>query len=170
MTEPGMPESNVPPQALSETTGSPGVTQPPLASTAPATPGATLNYAGFGSRFVASIIDGIVLIIPGFLLGVVLGALGIEGVLNGVAFLASTLCYAYLESSPKQATFGKQVMKIKVTDENGQRLTLKQALMRNLAKFVSGFILGIGYLFVFFTPKKQTLHDQIAKCVVIKAE
>jgi len=141
--------------------------------TSPTAPGA-LNYAGFGARFLASIIDWLILLIPTVLIAVVLALVmtmfDLGFLSNVVSFLLISTYFAYLESSPKQASFGKQAMKIKVTDLNGQPLTLKQAYIRNLAKFLSSFILCIGYLFVFFTPKKQALHDKIAKCVVIKTE
>src|SRR5579871_424865 len=52
------------------------------------------------------------------------------------------LYYALMESSAKQATFGKIVTGIKVVDRNNQRLTLGQALLRNISKLLSALLLG----------------------------
>lgn len=36
-----------------------------------------------------------------------------------------------------------------------------------IGKFLSAIILGIGYLMVIWNPKKQALHDKIAKTYVV---
>lgn len=68
-----------------------------------------------------------------------------------------------MESSERQATIGKSAMGLIVADENGNRLDVQKALIRNISRLVSGFICLIGYLMAFFTEKKQALHDIIAK-------
>ena len=78
------------------------------------------------------------------------------------------LYYAHFESSIKQATPGKQMMKIIVTDKSGMRLNLWQAIIRNTGKIISQMILFIGYFMCLFTKKKQTLHDIIADALVIR--
>jgi len=75
---------------------------------------------------------------------------------------------AWLTSSSWQATVGKKVLQLKVTDLQGNRLTFMHAAGRFLAKIVSGIILGIGYLMVGFTERKQGLHDMIAGTLVQK--
>ena len=79
------------------------------------------------------------------------------------------LYYAFMESSRFQATLGKVVMGIKVTDQNGHRLDFAKALLRNLSKIISGIVLGIGYLMIVFDDKKQGLHDKIADTYVVRA-
>jgi len=74
--------------------------------------GATsLHYAGFWLRFVASFIDGLILFIPILILNALFSYSGWF-----VGSIASWLYYALMESSDKQATLGKQAMKICVTD------------------------------------------------------
>jgi uncharacterized RDD family membrane protein YckC len=138
-----------------------------------------MNYANVWKRFVASLIDGIVLYIlqagVGFVIGLVIGgAAGEEGA--GAAILVATvagivigwLYYAFQESSPKQATIGKQAMGLVVTDINGEKISFVKASIRHFSKFLSSIILMIGYIMAFFTEKKQGLHDMIAGTLVLQ--
>jgi uncharacterized RDD family membrane protein YckC len=72
-----------------------------------------------------------------------------------------------MESSSWQAMLGKRALGIIVTDENGNRLTFGRATGRYWAKFLSYFILMIGFLMAAFTPKKQALHDMVANTLVV---
>ena len=76
--------------------------------------------------------------------------------------------FAGMESSKYQATFGKIVMGIRVTDKNNDAISFGKALLRNLSKYFSALILGIGYIMIIFDDKKQGLHDKIADTVVLK--
>ena len=76
--------------------------------------------------------------------------------------------YALMESSKYQATVGKIVMGIKVVNKQGQGLDFSKALLRNLSKILSAFILGIGYIMIIFDDRKQGLHDKIADTFVVK--
>ncbi len=147
-----------------------------VAAVAPPAAAARDIYAGFWKRFAAFIIDYIIVIVMamvgggvlGFIYGSVSGtASGAEllGVLIGLA--AWWLYYAVMESSSKQATFGKMALGIKVTDQSGARISFARATGRLLAKILSGMILAIGYLMAGFTAKKQALHDMVAGCLVI---
>ena len=79
------------------------------------------------------------------------------------------LYFAGMESSERQATFGKSVVSLRVTDLEGRRLSFKHATGRFFAKIVSGLIpLAIGYIMAGFTEKKQALHDMIAGTLVLQ--
>src|ERR1019366_1616537 len=69
-------------------------------------------------------------------------------------FIIALLYFALMESSKHQATLGKIAMGIKVVDKNNQRLELSKALLRNLSKIISAFILGIGYIMIIFDERK----------------
>jgi uncharacterized RDD family membrane protein YckC len=87
----------------------------------------------------------------------------------GLAVFASWLYNAYFESSDWQATVGKKVMNIIVTDLNGNRISFGRASGRFFAKLLSDLIpLGIGYILAGVTEKKQALHDMIASCLVLR--
>jgi uncharacterized RDD family membrane protein YckC len=73
---------------------------------------------------------------------------------------------AFMESSSYQATLGKMIFGMKVTDLNGNRISFERATGRHFAKWLSAMILGIGYLMVAFTERKQGLHDLLAGTLV----
>lgn len=73
-----------------------------------------------------------------------------------------------MESSPKQGTYGKQILKIKVCDMQGERISTSHAAGRNFAKVLSVLTLGIGYLYCFFNKQQQCLHDKVAETLVVK--
>jgi len=86
-----------------------------------------------------------------------------------IALLIALGCvyYTLFEASSWQATPGKRILRLYVTDLNGQRVTLGRALLRNLARQISGFLF-IGYILAGFTEKKQALHDILASCLVLR--
>ena len=73
-----------------------------------------------------------------------------------------------MEASPRQATYGKFLMGLKVTDEAGNRISSGQAFGRNFAKLICILTVGIGYLTGFFDRRQQCLHDKMAGTLVIK--
>jgi uncharacterized RDD family membrane protein YckC len=73
-----------------------------------------------------------------------------------------------MESSAKQGTYGKQILKIKVCDLQGDRISVVHAAGRNAAKIFSILTLFTGYLYSFFNKQQQCLHDRIAGTLVMK--
>lgn len=142
-------------------------------------------YAGFWLRFVAAFLDGLLLqvvIMPiAFMVGLVVGVAGgavsmpepgtelVAGI-GGMALglVAGWLYSALMESSQKQATLGKMLLGIRVTDEQGQRISFARATGRHFAKLVSAITLFIGYIMAGFTAKKQALHDMMAGTLVVR--
>lgn len=153
------------------------------------------TYAGFWLRVVAALIDSVlvsialgVLFVPLFFLT------GAGALLSGMAarhgqpdpavvisFITTILVFAllsvlvqwlyhgYLESGEKQATWGKQVLGLYVTDLMGNPVTFGRASGRFFGKIVTGMIpLGIGYIMAGFTERRQALHDMIASCLVLR--
>jgi uncharacterized RDD family membrane protein YckC len=82
--------------------------------------------------------------------------------------IVKLIYHIIMESSVKQATYGKQILRIKVGDLQGQRVTVGRAAGRNIAKILSVLTLFIGYLFSFFNKQQQCLHDMIAGTLVMK--
>jgi uncharacterized RDD family membrane protein YckC len=75
--------------------------------------------------------------------------------------------FAYMESSPRQATFGKAALGLVVIDGGGHRISFLRATGRWLGKLLSWATLGIGFYLIQFTEKKQGLHDLIADTFVV---
>jgi uncharacterized RDD family membrane protein YckC len=87
----------------------------------------------------------------------------------GAALLITWLYHAYFESSSWQATVGKRVMNLYVTDLNGQPISFMNATGRHFAKIITGLIpLLLGYIMAAFTERRQALHDMIAGTLVLR--
>ena len=130
-----------------------------------------LSYASFGERFVAVLIDGIIITFFDYILKTLFGTDSDSSVLGLLIYsLVSVFYYAGMESSDAQATLGKQVMKIKVADLDGRRITLSQGVGRYFARILSAITLMIGYLMMLWDDRNQTLHDKLAQTVVIKSQ
>ena len=79
------------------------------------------------------------------------------------------LYHALLESSEWQATVGKRVLGLVVTDMAGQRVSFGRSTGRHFGKIITNLVPAfIGYLLAGFTEKKQALHDMIAGCLVLR--
>ena len=91
-----------------------------------------------------------------------------HGVAAVVFFVGPWLYEAFMMSSEWQATLGKRAMSIVVIGPNGERISFARATGRHFAKYVSAFILFIGYIMAAFTPRKQALHDMMAETFVIQ--
>jgi uncharacterized RDD family membrane protein YckC len=156
------------------------------------------DYAGFWIRFAASLLDGIIIAIPMIIIMVIVfflmfassGAFEVltdpaamEGdisnqqiftllVTYGIVLVLSIIIpvvyFAGMHASKWQATIGKKLLKLKVTDLHGNPITFWRALGRYLAMAFLSSIFYIGYIIAGFTEKKQALHDLIAGTVVIK--
>jgi uncharacterized RDD family membrane protein YckC len=135
------------------------------------------SYGGFWVRLVALVLDNAVVFI--LLLATTLGAgilaalTGMETLIGPVSWLIVTflpfLYWPVLESSGWQATVGKHIMGLQVTDDDGGRLSFVHALMRMLAKFVSALPFALGFLIAAFTARKQALHDLIVRTLVVRS-
>ncbi len=88
-----------------------------------------------------------------------------------IVFLAGVVAWwlysALLQSSARQATVGKMALKLIITDEARNRISFARATGRHFAGILNVLTLGIGYLMVIWTPKKQALHDRVAGTVVV---
>lgn len=154
-------------------------------------------YAGLGRRFIACIVDVIFVIILGLvtvagfglfrglqnlyfyavqhvpadqltvegstgaLVGSIIAAYGI------MLVIVPWLYFAGFESARSQATPGKVLMRLVVTDMDGQKPTFARTTLRFFAKFISVLIVFIGFLMIGFTRNHQGLHDKIAGCLVL---
>lgn len=156
-----------------------------------------VQYAGFWLRVVAYVIDGVVvglaflaLLIPFALttglaalagrvhtgedpreIGEALGPTFFLGFFTivSLSFLGAWLYHAKMESSSWQATLGKKVLNLRVTDMAGGRVSFAKATGRHFGKLITGLIpLGIGFAMAGVTERRQALHDMLASCLVLR--
>ena len=157
-------------------------------------------YAGLGRRIVAFIVDTILILLLDVVAVAVLGLFrglqnlyffavqqlpvesltteGTSAALFGsiiaaygiVIIVIPWLYYAGFESSRSQATPGKLLMRIIVTDLEGNKPTFARVTLRHFAKFISTLIIFLGFLMIGLTQKRQGLHDRIAGCLVLLQE
>jgi uncharacterized RDD family membrane protein YckC len=92
-------------------------------------------------------------------------------ILGGTAATLTYITYfVKLETGPKQATLGKQMLGIKICNAQGGRISVLQSLGRLIVKDTfSLFFFMAGYIMAAFTEKKQALHDFVASSYVVKA-
>ena len=132
-------------------------------------------YAGFWLRLVAYLIDAVILSVGGFIIGFMIGLIFYDVVefvpdalFNLIGMIVGWLYYALMESSVLQATLGKMALGLKVTDLKEKQISFGRATGRHFAKYISLATLGIGFIMIGFTKKKQGLHDMIASCLVVR--
>lgn len=92
-----------------------------------------------------------------------------QNILSGILLLPLLKMFynIYMENY-QQATIGKRLLSIKVTDMRGLQPSLKQIIGRNLAKILSTLPFFGGYFYLFLNKKQQTLHDKLAETLVVK--
>lgn len=132
-----------------------------------------LVSAGFFQRFLAALIDGILVAVGSSIVSGIFGLLGDAGRTFG-SLVTMVLSYVYFVYfiSQKGQTLGKQALGIRVQNiETGQNLDVVSAILREVVgKFISSLVLLLGYFWMLWDPKKQTWHDKIAKSVVVKVK
>ncbi|UBH12523.1 RDD family protein [Macrococcus armenti] len=136
--------------------------------------------AGFGIRFIAFMID---LIIVGSIKNIVLNPLdsafdlqsmhafiplfSVYNVLSAVIYFSYFVLLTYFFN----ATLGKMILKLKVVHENGHKLTIGTVLTRELfGRYISNFFLYLLYLVVLFNPNKRGIHDLLSDTLVVKED
>ena len=164
-----VPQSAQPPETIPE------IPQVAVAVKPPA-------FAGFWRRAVAFLIDNLIIgflftiviafDIPRFTVNFDLNAPTLKQIpqLTPLGFIVAGLMiwmyYALFEASAWQATPGKRILGLYVSDLGGRRLTFSRATIRNVAKMIP-IVSAVGYFLAGFTEKKQALHDMMAGCVVV---
>jgi uncharacterized RDD family membrane protein YckC len=121
--------------------------------------------SGFWRRFVAALVDGIILSVVAIILAAILG---IEGnAYNGITTLLGVVYYTYLEGSTGQ-TLGKKALGIRVIDlSGGGSIGFGRAFIRYIGRIVSAIALFLGYFWMIWDKEKQTWHDKFANSVVV---
>jgi uncharacterized RDD family membrane protein YckC len=151
-------------------------------------PAPGVEWAGYGERLVAYIIDGLILgaifvVLSIFLIAGIIGGIDISDPRNpelsggavGVIllwllaiFVVSILYFPFFWArggqTPGMRAFGIRV----VRDRDGGPIGWGSALLRLLGYWVAGLVFYIGYVWMFFDSRRRGWHDLIAGTVVVK--
>ncbi len=140
------------------------------------------QYASFGIRFVAIIIDGLIVGIPLIIITAILGIIStpLAALVDAVVYL---LYEGLMLAMQNGQTVGKKLMSVRVVSTDGSPLTMNKTFTRAGVKAVLSVlssikppitsILGIlsllDYLWPLWDTNKQTWHDKAAGTYVVKA-
>ncbi len=126
--------------------------------------GQSANYASFGQRLGAVLVDWVALFIVGQVIAAAVGGLGagLVQLLVGVAYIS------YLDGVRGQ-TLGKMAVGIRVIDqETGQPVGLGRGFVRYIGKIISALVVFVGYFWMLWDSDKQTWHDKMVRSLVVR--
>jgi uncharacterized RDD family membrane protein YckC len=129
------------------------------------------DYIGFWWRLFAAIVDVILMVILSIVVGLLM--FGSERATpNLVHFLIDNVLpigVLFLFWLRRQATPGKLMVHARIVDaRTGGDPRPGQFVLRFLGYFVSGCVLGLGFIWIAFDPKKQGWHDKLASTIVVR--
>ncbi len=133
-------------------------------------------HAEIVDRFVAALIDGVILFVVALVIGLPLGIIlflsfGIfTHPIIGIFLILSILYFTYFEGTTGQ-TLGKQIAKIKVVDaRTAAAVSMERAFIRSLLRVMDWlpFLYINGGLLILLQPSRQRLGDLAAFTVVIR--
>ena len=119
-------------------------------------------YAGFWHRFLAYLIDFIILAVIYF----VLTLIPVIGWIIGIFF--GWLYFAIQHSSSKRSTLGMRALDITINDENLDKIGFWRATGNYLVVGISVMIIFIGLIMIGFTSRKQGLHNLVSRTIHLK--
>jgi uncharacterized RDD family membrane protein YckC len=133
-------------------------------------------YAGLGRRFVAFIVDIIIILLFDLVAMAVLGLT--RGIQNSYYYFVQHVPVDQLTTDGTLAAFLGTVIAaygvvlivipwLYFAGFESSRSQATRVTLRHFAKFVSALIILIGFLMIGLTQKRQGLHDKIAGCLVL---
>jgi uncharacterized RDD family membrane protein YckC len=125
----------------------------------------TYELAEIGTRFIAIVIDNIIL---GVATAILFGA-G-RGAGAGVSFIVGLAYYWYFWTRQNGQSPGKQIMNIRVVKADGTPIGDGEAVLRYVGYTVNSVVLMLGWLWALWDPNRQGWHDKLAKTYVVKAD
>lgn len=144
--------------------------------------GRPLETAGISLRFVAVLLDTVIVFVPMFLVvGLLSGGfyseqgpgysnVGID--VSGGAFLllvALGVGYYVVCEAVTGRTVGKGMVGIRVVGDDGEPVTFGAAVLRNLLRLVDAFFFYlVAFVFAVQSPLRQRLGDRVAHTVVVR--
>jgi uncharacterized RDD family membrane protein YckC len=124
-----------------------------------------LQPVGVGPRFLAVLIDTIIIGVVAGILSAIFRNSGLSGGITGLL----TLAYFIVMEATQGATLGKMALGLRVVKTDGSPITWTDSLIRNLLRIIDGlFVYLVGAIFIWTSPLKQRLGDRAAKTIVVR--
>lgn len=128
----------------------------------------TFELASFGSRVIATLIDGVILLFVSFVVGSVTLWMP-DWMATILGFVLNFIYHWYFWTRRDGQTPGKIAVNIRVIKIDGSPITSMDSLVRVVGYTLSGLPVGLGYLWALFDANSQTWHDKIANTYVVVA-
>jgi uncharacterized RDD family membrane protein YckC len=142
---------------------------PPPPQTTPPTyqGGASGPRAGFWRRFGGAFIDGLLVGIASYVIGLAISS----GAATGIGLVVGLVYYTLMIGSQRGQTVGQMAVGVRVIDFNtGGPIGYGRAFIRWLVSIVSGIVILLGYLWMLWDKEKQCWHDKAANDVVVPVQ
>ena len=141
----------------------------------------TVEVIGIGRRLITFLIDALIIVIIQVVLVSLVAALATTVSSDGgsgsrIGIVAA--CFSFIISATYFVVFwgmtgqtvGKMALGFKVIGLSGEAVSWETAILRYFGYFVSGGILGIGFIWAGFDAKRQGWHDKLAKTLVVRKD
>ncbi len=132
-----------------------------------------MNHKGVGLRFVALLIDSVLIFLGvGYIIatvtgGITAGGFNLEGGPALILFAIWALYYIILEGTIG-GTLGKKILRMNIVKEDGSHCGMQASIVRNVLRIVDGlFVYLVGAILIWKSPNKQRLGDRIAKTLIV---
>lgn len=124
----------------------------------------TYELADIGNRFIALVIDNIIVGVIGGLLGAQAGIAtgGIVGFIIGLSY-SWFFWTRYAGQTP-----GKMLMNIQVVKADGTEITDADAVVRYIGYYINSVFMMLGWIWALFDSKNQGWHDKLSSTYVVK--
>ncbi|MEU2426219.1 RDD family protein [Streptomyces sp. NPDC007851] len=130
--------------------------------------GATPPYANWGQRFLGTLVDGLVFLVP-YILVLFSSKAAVLGIIGGLAFLGLAIWQLIQEGRTGQ-TIGKKALGIRLVKEaTGQPIGVGMAFVRRIAHILDSLACYLGWLWPAWDSKRQTFADKVCGTIVIRS-
>lgn len=128
--------------------------------------GTTYRLAENGTRFIALIIDSIIIGVVGSIFGA-----NDQWFLGGIIGFAVNAAYQwYFLTRSNGQTPGKMLLNIRVIKVDGTPIDGTDAVLRTLGYYINTAVLFLGWLWAFVDSQQQGWHDKLARTYVVRAD
>lgn len=136
--------------------------------------GSAPSYANWGQRFLGTLVDGLVFLVPYL---VALLGFNSDGAVSaifatiGALALIGIAIWQLIKEGRTGQTIGKKAVGIRLVREaDGQPLGVGMAFVRRLAHFLDSLPCYLGWLWPAWDEKSQTFADKICSSIVIRTK